>query len=305
MKNIIYLFTIAALALLLNSCDENSFSQVVTIDVPEHDPRPVLNLEVEAGQEGVLNVLVTNSKGILDPESTYQLPPDADVILYRNGEVYTNFEFSEFDQRYLAILNEPFPNQAGDTYLLEAKIPAFDLVQVSQEMPVTPKVKKATYEVEGTIDPEGSRVDELIVDIVDQEPGKINYYGLDLFQIYYEIDPFTGDTTNIYRNKVSIDTNDPVLSYGSRYSLIFNDEIFSGGEYQARCFTYYSLGEEADLEVHLYQLTEDAFLYARSYEQYQNAIDNPFAEPVTVHSNVPNGYGIFSLTNKDVYRIEN
>lgn len=304
MKNIIHLFTIAALALFLNSCDGDSFSQVVEIDVPEHDPRPVLNLQVEAGQEGVLNTLVTNSKGILDPESTYELPPDAEVTLYRNGDVFATFKFSEFDQRYLAGLSDPFPNQAGDTYLLEAKIPAFDLVQVSQEMPVIPKVENATYEVEGTIDPEGYRVDELIVDIIDQEPGKTNYYGLDLFQLYYEIDPFSGDTTNVYRNKVSIDTNDPLLSYGSRYSLIFNDESFSGGEYQARCYTYYSVGEEFDVEVHLYQLTEDAFLYARSYEQYQNAIDNPFAEPVTVHSNIPNGYGIFSLVNKDVYLIE-
>lgn len=304
MKNILFFLTIAASALSLESCDENSFTQVVTIDLPEHDPRPVLNLQIEAGQEGVLSALVTNSKGILDPESTYQLPPDAEVILYRNGEVFANLEFSEFDQRYLAVLNELFPNQAGDVYLLEAKLPAFDLVQVSQEMPVIPKVKKATYEVEGTIDPSGYRVDELIVDIIDQEPNRTNYYGLDLFQVYYEIDPFSGDTINTYRNKVSIDTNDPLLSYGSRYSLIFNDESFSGGEYQARCYTYYSIGEESDLEVHLYQLTEDAFLYARSYEQYQNAIYNPFAEPVTVHSNVPDGYGVFTLTNKDVYLIE-
>lgn len=304
MKNSIFFFTIAILTLSLGSCDENSFSQVVTIDVPEHDPRPVLNLQVEARQEGILSALVTNSKGILDPESTYQIPTDAEVTLYRNGEVFANLEFSEFDQRYLAAINEPFPNQAGDTYLLEANTPTFGLVQVSQVMPVVPKIKKATYEIEGTIDPSGFRVDELIVDIVDQEPAKTNYYGLDLFQIYYSIDPYNGDTLNVFRSQVSIDTNDPLLSYGARYSLIFSDESFSGGEYQARCYTYYSVGEETEMEVHLYQLTEDAFLYARSYEQYQNSINNPFAEPVTVHSNVPNGYGIFSLANKDVYLIE-
>lgn len=305
MKNIIYLSTIAILALFLESCDENSFSQVVTIDVPEHDPRPVLNLEIEAGQESTLVAVVTNSKGILDPESTYQIPTDAEVVLYRNGEVYADFEFSEFDQRYFAVLTGPFSNQPGDTYLLEAKWPAFELVQVSQEMPVIPKIKNATYESQGTIDPSGFRVDELIVDIIDQEPDRTNYYGLDLFQVYYNIDPFTGDTINSFRNKIGIDTNDPLLSYGARYSLIFNDDSFSGGEYQVRCYTYYSIGEDSELEVHLYQLSEDAFLYARSYEQYQNAIGNPFAEPVTVHSNIPNGYGIFSLVNKDVYRIEN
>lgn len=305
MKNILFFFAIASGALFFDSCDENSFSQVVTIDVPEHDPRPVLNLQVDAGQEDVLNALVTNSKGILDPDSTYQIPSDAEVTLYRNGNVFARLEYSEMDLRYLATLNGPFPNQPGDTYLLEAKWPAFELVQVSQEMPVIPKIKNATYELEGTIDPNGYRVDELIVDVLDQEPNKTNYYGLDLFQLYYNIDPSTGDTLDVFRSRISIDTNDPLLSYGSRYDLIFNDDSFSGGEYQVRCFTYYSIGENSDLEVHLYQLSEDAFLYARSYEQYLNAIDNPFAEPVTVHSNVPDGYGIFSLTNKDIYRIEN
>lgn len=307
MTNAKYTLLLALIAVFgWSSCDEDSFSQVVTIDVPEHDPLPVVNLQVEAGQERDLSALITNSKGILDPESAYDIPTDAEVYLYRNEALFLTFEYDEQTLRYEGIMtNEFFPDQAGDTYLLEAKIPTFDLVQVSQVMPVKPEIKEATYEREGTIDPEGYRVDELIVDIVDQEPGITNYYALDLFQVYYDIDPFSGDTLSVFRNRVSIDTNDPLLSYGSRYSLIFNDEGFSGGEYQARCYTYYSLEENADLEVHLYQLTQDAFLYSRSLEQYYNAIDNPFAEPVTVHSNVPDGFGVFTLSNRVVYSIEN
>ena len=305
MKNFIYTCFLVLFVIAFNSCDGDSFSQVVEIDVPVHDPRPVLELQVEAGQERELGLLLTNSKGILDPESTYDIPRDAEVVMYRNSEVFANLAFSEQTFRYEAFLDDPFPDQGGDTYLLEVNLPAFGLVQVSQTMPVKPMVENATYEREGTIDPGGSRVDELIVDIVDQEPGRTNYYGLNLFQVFYNIDPATGDTIQVSRGRVYLDTNDPLLTYGTRYDLIFNDDIFSAGTYQARCFTYYSVDDNFDLEVYLYQLTEDAFLYARSFEQYQNAINNPFAEPVTVHSNVPDGYGIFSLANKVIYSIEN
>lgn len=306
MTNSKYILLIAAVAAISwTSCDEDSFSQVVTIDVPEHEPRPVLNLQADAGQERPLTALITNSKGILDPESTYDIPTDAEVTLYRNGTVFKSLTYDEQTLRYSSsFINDRFPDQAGDTYLLEANMPAFGVVEVSQTMPVNPRIKEATYEREGTIDPEGFRVDELIVDIVDQEPGALNYYALDLYQVYYSVDPMTGDTISVSRSKMSIDTNDPLLSYGSRYSLIFNDEGFSGGEYQARCYTYYSVDENTELEVHLYQLTEDGFLYSRSLEQYYNAIDNPFAEPVTVHSNVPDGYGVFTLANRVVYEIE-
>jgi hypothetical protein len=290
--------------MIFSSCDEDSFSQVATIELPEHEPRPVVNLEIEGLQERRISALISNSKGILDPETTYDLPVDAEVKLYRNGTLFTPLDYFEDVLKYEASLENPFPDQGGDTYLLEANIPGFDLVQVEQVMPVKPVIEAATYEREGTIDESGFRVDELIVDITDQEPGVLNYYGLELFQITLVIEPTTGDTIQYSRSRIGIDSNDPLLSYGARYDLIFSDGGFSGGKYQARCYTYYSLDENADLEVRLYQLSEDAFLYARSLEQYYNAINNPFAEPVTVHSNVPDGYGVFTLANRTSYFIE-
>lgn len=303
MSIIKYILPILILSsLCFTSCDEDSFSQVVTIDVPEHDPLPVLNLQVDAGQRRSISALVTNSKGILDPESTYDIPEDAEVTLYRNGTIFGAMAYQSQTLRYEFNHDDPFPGQAGDTYVLEAKIPGFDLVAVPQTMPVQPIISNATYEVEGTIDPEGYRVDELIVDIQDAQAGITNYYGLLLKQVYVDIDG-NGDTVSISRNNIGLDSNDPLVSYASRYGLIFTDEGFSGGEYQLRCYTYYSLNEGHTLEVELYQLSKDAFLYDRSLEQYYNAIDNPFAEPVTVHSNVPGGFGVFTVANKTIFEI--
>lgn len=305
MNHIKYTWLLAIAAIMIfSSCDEDSFSQVATIELPEHEPRPVVNLQIEGRQERMISALISNSKGILDPETTYEIPVDAEVKLYRNGTLFTPLDYFEDVLRYEASLENPFPDQGGDTYLLEANIPGFDLVQIEQVMPVKPVVEAASYETEGTIDETGSRVDELIVDIIDQEPGVTNYYALSLFGITVLLDPTTGDTIQYSRSRISLDSNDPLLSYGARYDLIFTDEGFSGGKYQARCYTYYSIDESSDLEVVLHQLSEDAFLYARSLEQYYNAIDNPFAEPVTVHSNVPNGYGVFTLVNRVSYFLE-
>lgn len=304
MKTTKYLFLLLSMAsLFLHSCDEDSFSQVVTIDVPEHEPQPVVLLQIDANQEHQLSALVSNSKGILDPESTYEIPTDAEVKLFKDGTLFADFEYYDDVLRYEYFTAEPFSNEGGVKWELQASIPGFDPVAVEQVMPPRPFIESATYEVEGTIDAEGYRVDELIVDVRDVELGVTNYYGLALWEIFVQTDN-NGDTLQVSRSRVYLDTNDPLLSYANRYDLVFTDEGFSNNEYQVRAYTYYSLEGQSDLEVTLYQLTEDAWLYARSLEQYNNAINNPFAEPVTIHSNVDGGFGVFSLTNRTVFPVD-
>ncbi|MEO0724394.1 MAG: DUF4249 domain-containing protein [Bacteroidota bacterium] len=305
MTKLKYIFLLSAFAILtFSSCGDGSFSQVVTIEIPDHDPLPVVLLQVEAEQERQLSALVSNSKGILDPESTYEIPEDADLKLYREGNLYAEFDYFDDVLRYEYFSNDPFPTTPGETWRLEAVIPGFNPVAVEQVMPSKPIIENATYEAEGTIDSEGFRVDEITVDVKDADPGQINYYGLTLWQIFVSTNS-EGDTLQVSRGRINLDSNDPLLSYGGRYDLVFTDEGFSNDEYQLRTYTYFSLdNEDSTLEVIVHQLTEDAWLYARSLEQYNNAIDNPFAEPVTVHSNVEGGFGVFTVTNTSSFFIE-
>jgi hypothetical protein len=46
--------------------------------------------------------------------------------------------------------------------------------------------------------------------------------------------------------------------------------------------------------VELLSINEDYFRYIKSVNSYDNALDNPFAEPVNVFSNIKNGYGFFT-----------
>ncbi|MEZ4987672.1 MAG: DUF4249 domain-containing protein [Saprospiraceae bacterium] len=291
-----------ASSLYLQSCDEDFFSQVVEVELPEHQSLPAIFSEMQAG-DSFLSVLVSNSKSILEADTAYQLPEDAVVNLYQNDALLTTLNFDTDTKQYTAMLPTPLSGQTSNAFRLEVSVPGFETVEAIQQMPQQPRITNAVYELEGTIDTEGYRVDEITVDIEDTTPNQVNYYGINVYQHIIELDN-NGDTLYQYINQLYLDSNDPLLSYGDKYSFIFSDEGFTDGKYQLRAFSSYRAESDENIEVHLHQLTRDAFLYYRSKDQYYNALDNPFAEPVTVHTNIAGGYGIFSLSNVLVYPLE-
>ncbi|HBS11316.1 MAG TPA: hypothetical protein DEO36_02060, partial [Flavobacteriaceae bacterium] len=48
----------------------------------------------------------------------------------------------------------------------------------------------------------------------------------------------------------------------------------------------------------LYHITEDFYRYDTTLRISFYAEDNPFVEPVILHRNFDNGYGVFALVNK-------
>lgn len=299
-KYIFLLFSIVSL--LFQSCEEDSFSQVVTIDIPEHEAKAAIRFSVEVNNPENLAALVTNSKGILDPDTDYKIPTDAVVKLFRNGDLLTQLSLNEESFYYEDFNDVQIRDTAGDVYLFEAELEGFDKVSATQTMPVKPIITDATYEREGTIDPGGYRADEIIVDINDPDPDNINYFGVRLFTTFYITDS-NGDTINRYHQMLYLDSNDPLLAYAGNYGLVFTDESFSGGTFQARTYTYSQIQDDTEIEVEILSITKEAFLYKRSLEQYYEAVDNPFAEPVIVPSNIEGGYGFFTLANSTIFKI--
>lgn len=79
----------------------------------------------------------------------------------------------------------------------------------------------------------------------------------------------------------------------------FSDELFEGREYTLSFWVetnqqiYTELGEYYAVNVSLDNLSKELYKFYNSVEQQGLAIDNPFAEPVPVYSNVEGGLGIF------------
>jgi len=174
-------------------------------------------------------------------------------------------------------------------------------------MPKAPAILEVTVEEDGALSEDGARLDEIVIEIQD-EPGA-HYYAL---QAEVEERYLDGNNDTIVSSySIWLDSNDPILTYAEvdrRGALVCSDGAFDGTTYRFATFTWESLpfGESSNrlLKVRVTSLSRDAYLYYRSLAQYREADGNPFAEPVTVHSNIENGYGIFGLGHTTVFKVE-
>lgn len=84
--------------------------------------------------------------------------------------------------------------------------------------------------------------------------------------------------------------------------LLVSDKNFNG---TTKTFVFYvshyemnegpdQQGQTVKPTLELLHINEDYFRYMKSVNAYDNALDNPFAEPVNVVGNVKNGYGFFT-----------
>jgi hypothetical protein len=160
---------------------------------------------------------------------------------------------------------------------------------------------------EGALSESGERLDEIVIEIQD-EPGE-HYYALQGEVDYRYVDE-NNDTISGYYS-VWLESNDPILSYAEvdrRGALICSDGAFNGNTYRFATYTWEDLPiglmSGSKLRIRVTSLSRDAFLYYRSLDQYWGADGNPFAEPVTVHSNIENGYGIFGLGHTRVFSVD-
>lgn len=292
MKYTAFIFALlsAITALTYSSCTEDSFSQIVEIDLPEHRPRPVIASQINAG-DTLVQALVSISKGILDT-GDYVYPANATVRLLREGQEPLPLTFNPDKKSYTA----PAPAAGfvpGARYRIEAQVPGYGTAYSEQIMPGAPDVASVELRRNAVINPNGNRSDEMLITI-DDPAGSANYYRIELWQEGTLI--FLGDTIE-YNNPAYLESNDPNLQDGSSGGKVLADGAFDGTRYIVR----FSTGRtwiDASNTVHKYtlriaQITRDAYLYDRTITQYYRALGNPFAEPVTVHSNIEGGYGVF------------
>lgn len=97
----------------------------------------------------------------------------------------------------------------------------------------------------------------------------------------------------------SPDGNTDVLTTESGTIDFFTNELINSGKYDLsfRLETwrdvYTEIGEYLKIHAHVMSLSPELYFYSISRQQQSLAMDNPFAEPVPVYSNVVGGIGIF------------
>lgn len=131
---------------------------------------------------------------------------------------------------------------------------------------------------------------------------------------FIQSDEFVPSDTIIQQSgyRVEIYSNDPVLDPGGNTDILnsdsemidyFADELINTEKYTLNFWTesnrdvYTDLGEYLEIYAIVDQVSEELFKYMVTKQKQWDVQDNPFAEPVSVFSNIEGGIGIFGSVN--------
>ena len=194
----------------------------------------------------------------------------------------------------------------GFTYTIKVNAPGFAEAEASTAVPSQSEVAEILRFKEARTTSGGEKQDEIQIKLNDPA-AENNFYLIQFFGVPYSTGPgyevYCVSTTD--KDIEAIGDNADPFSTDNCYdggNLLMKDVNFNGKQKQLRFYIdSYELNEHMGpggvmqkTYVKVLRITEDHFKFVKSYHVYYNSVDNPFAEPSNVFSNVKNGYGSFS-----------
>ena len=275
---------------MIIACGDDPFSHAVTIDIPEHESLLSVACHLTEG-DSLVKVLVSKSLGIVDDQE-YPLISNAVVTIFFNNEVLFEPTFNAGSGYYEQKMTDPTEIEHG-LYRLEISAPGEATVWSEQRVGEAVKIESASFERDGTISEEGKA--HLAKVSIKDEAGE-NYYSFNFFyaitfQELSELAP------------VGFMSQDPSIEYGVREELLLSDGTFDGKSYTSRFYSTFYPTFSDDVKVNEFvaevkSLTPNHYYYERSRSLYNESQDFPLTEPVIVHDNIENGYGIFTVARR-------
>ena len=295
-----------ALLIVLSSCE-----QVIKPDLPEHTPRLVLNAFFTA--DGIWTAHVDRSSGILDSRPLHERSvADATVELLAGDRVIEEMRFLEAARVYAF---EDSTLEVGETYSLQVSAPGFATIRATDTIPKPVPTSILSYRTDTSVRSESETSGEFSIELEIQDPpGEANYYQISVYQVStgrgawrYEEILSTKDPSIIADN--GVDESPVEEGAFSGEAPYFKDTLFDGRTHEIE-LTYDGVlilregiaqeevaedGQEpAKQKTYLQVLYISAayYEYLKTARLHDSTRDNPFAEPLSVYSNVENGYGI-------------
>ncbi len=314
---------------LFFSCKEDFFTTIVEVELPTIENTLVVNSIVRADKP--FNFQLYKAVEVLDNEAQSTLVENGVIEIYEGEQlletvtptttvnvdtfvnwpnldtvIYTNTRIT-YDSETIA--------ETGKTYEIKASAPDFEPVTAVSAIPNKPVIKTIyisdTVEVVDFYGYKDEKI-ELTIEMED-DINTEDYYYINLSSKEFFTDPYTGDEFN-YKNSICYESYDPIFNSvetdpvdveaAAWYCGLadFNDNLFNGKtkKFTLLIDTYYfnnnygNQNSERFINVDLGHTTKDFYLYARSATSQSWNDGNPFAEPVTVYSNIENGFGIFA-----------
>lgn len=312
------IFCCLALLFVLSSCE-----QVIEPDLPEHTPRLVLHAFFTA--DGIWTAYVGRSSGILESRPLHERSvADASVELLAGDRVVEEMKFLEAARVYAF---EDSTLEAGETYSLQVSAPGFATIRATDAIPRPVPTSILSYRTDTSVRSGSETRREFSIELEIQDPpGEANYYQISMYQVS------TGRGAWRYEGILSTKDSAIIADNGADESPVegesfsgeapyFKDTLFDGRTHELE-LTYGGVsvlrediarGEEvaedgqepSNLKTYLQVLYISAayYEYLKTARLHDYTRDNPFAEPLSVYSNVENGYGIFAGYSSQTFEL--
>ncbi|MDA9051725.1 DUF4249 domain-containing protein [Schleiferiaceae bacterium] len=274
-------------AVFLTSCVEGV---VRDIDLPPHESQLAASLFLDS-RDSAISAIVSSSKGIYDTGQSKSVK-DAECVLNVGS---TTYNWSTMDQyeRYTELLPDRF-GAPTDTLLFTVNHPDFTSVSATQVFPSAPQVSvELNY---GATQPDGEISDELIITLKDI-PG-VNQHYIVSIDVHFRT-ALSGQDTSEYYNlywETEYPNSTPLWGQGSAL-LLSEDGLDRNIKFSAATgINPIDFAMLHEYRVKVSALSEEMYLFYKSYAAYENANGNPFAEPVVLYSNMSNNMGCFGVS---------
>jgi len=266
------LFLILFSVLTLFSCEK-----YIDMEIPDRGRKLVANCFFS--DTGSVVVQVSMSRFILD-NSDFNVVSDAIVVLYENGTAVDTLTETLAGQ----YITNGFIPQMGELYSLKI-VKDTEEITASSSIPTT-----IPFEFIDTTRVADEYYEYLRFRIKINDPAdEDNYYMIGFDKEDTNNDPYYNGGIYFYSEEPFIE------SYNHHYGL-FSDILFKGqSQILAFDLDLYNFDNDTNkVNISLFSISKEMFMYLLTLQAQQNAGNSPFAEPVMVFSNIENGYGIFA-----------
>ncbi len=291
--------SITTIVLIVCSCE-------TVVDVPPPEFTPSLVAHGFFTSDSLWAVKLTKSIGFTEAGSPDDVD-DASVEIWNNEVLIANPTRRD-SGLYVATGK---PNNPGSTFTLRASSPTAGSVVAHDELPSPVRIVR-TAEIHTRQPDSLSRrnVYTVELDLID-DASTDDYYGIALLQVRWRLNRKSGAITPLPAGFFQFESDDEVLGESPfdilsneksiYYEAFFSDDLINGTTHTISFdLQYDDPSPKAEIIVQrafavvLLSVSKDFYSYWTTAGDQLFTNQNPFSEPLDVHSNVENGLGIFA-----------
>ncbi len=295
------------LAVTITGCEE-LFESTVEIEIPETLDRLVIVSNINTSLDS-MSLQLTHSQNVLKDEGDFVDVNQASISIEVAGQDHTpNFQADGSAHTLMAPMLKTITDP-GLEAILKVTHPGYPEITAKSVVPHPPQVSNFTYKLNATKDFDGYDLDELSFDIEDPSD-MANYYAISAHGNRVDtviVPTLYGDSIVVVRNTINVYLMGDGLTTddGPFDQVLLSDAGFSGKTSRIRIGSYgFSYSGIKVISVIVKSISKDRYLFEKSLAAILFNDGNPFAEPANVHTNVTNGYGIFSVENEVAQKVE-